>query len=72
MPSTNCPACEGRVYVDPSTEQGDIIICEDCDSQLELVGMDPIELDPAFDDDDAFIAFDNLDGDDMDDDDARV
>lgn len=72
MPSANCPVCEGRVYVDPNTEQGEIISCEDCDSNLELVGMDPIELDPAFDDDSPFVAFENFDGDDADEDDLRA
>ncbi|NNE98227.1 MAG: lysine biosynthesis protein LysW [Pyrinomonadaceae bacterium] len=45
MPSTTCPECEERIFVDANSEQGRIITCEDCDSNLELVGLDPVELD---------------------------
>lgn len=47
MPSAKCPKCKERVFVDASTDMGEIVECEECDSKLELVGMDPIELDPA-------------------------
>lgn len=50
MPSAICPECDERVYVDADTEQGDIISCEECDTELEVVGLDPIELDPFIDD----------------------
>lgn len=45
MPSTICPECQGRIFVGASSEQGSIFTCEDCDSNLELVGLDPVELD---------------------------
>lgn len=45
MPTTNCPVCNENVYVDAKMVQGDIVFCEDCNSDLELVGLDPIELD---------------------------
>jgi lysine biosynthesis protein LysW len=65
MPSTVCPLCKERVFVDASKEMGEIILCEDCDSKLELVGMDPIELDPASEDvdelEDGFNIYDNDD-----------
>ena len=47
MPSARCPVCEERVFVDASTEMGEIVICDECESDLELVGLDPFELDPA-------------------------
>ena len=34
-------------FVDASTDMGDTLVCDDCDSELELVGLDPFELDPA-------------------------
>lgn len=45
MPTTVCPECSEDVYVDADSEQGDIIACDECGAQLEVVGLDPIELD---------------------------
>lgn len=45
MPTTACPECEEKVYVDAEAEQGDVITCEECGTDLEVVGLDPIELD---------------------------
>ncbi len=45
MPTANCPECSEEVYVDADSEQGDIISCDECGSDLEIVGLDPIELD---------------------------
>lgn len=45
MPTTACPECSEDVYVDAESEQGDIISCDECGSDLEIVGLDPIELD---------------------------
>lgn len=45
MPSTACPECSEDVYVDADSEQGDIIACDECGTELEVVGLDPIELD---------------------------
>jgi len=55
VPATACPECEEKVFVDADSEQGDIVTCEECDAELEVVGLDPIELDihetkEAFDD----------------------
>ncbi len=45
MPTTACPECSEDVFVDAESEQGDIISCDECGSELEIVGLDPIELD---------------------------
>lgn len=45
MPTTACPECEEKVFVDAEAEQGDIIVCEECGADLEVVGLDPVELD---------------------------
>lgn len=45
MPATACPECEEKVFVDAESEQGDIVTCEECGSELEVVGLDPVELD---------------------------
>lgn len=45
MPTSICPECDEEVYVDADAEQGDEIRCDECGSRLEVVGLDPIELD---------------------------
>ena len=45
MPTAICPECESDVFVDADSEQGSIITCDECHTKLELVGLDPIELD---------------------------
>ena len=45
MPTTACPECSEDVYVDADSEQGDTVSCDECGTDLEIVGLDPIELD---------------------------
>jgi alpha-aminoadipate carrier protein LysW len=45
MPRGTCPECEADVQVDEDTDKGDIVECSDCGVMLEVVGLDPIELD---------------------------
>ena len=45
MPNTTCPECDEDVFVDAESEQGDIVTCDECGSRLEVVGLDPIEVD---------------------------
>lgn len=52
MPTTSCPECDEEVYVDAESEQGDIVSCDECGANLEVVGLDPIELDLSQDRDD--------------------
>jgi alpha-aminoadipate/glutamate carrier protein LysW len=47
MPRGSCPECEAEVQVDEDTDKGDVVECSDCGTQLEVVGLDPIELDVA-------------------------
>lgn len=51
MPTTACPECSEDVFVDADSEQGDVITCDECGTELEIVGLDPIELDIYSDDD---------------------
>lgn len=54
MPS--CPECENVLDVDvDELEEGDVIACEECGSEYEVVGVEPLELsrvDADIDDDD--------------------
>lgn len=56
MPKAVCPECDEEVFVDAECEQGDVVNCDECGSSLEVVGLDPVELDlyerSGFDDDD--------------------
>lgn len=45
MPTAICPDCSEEVYVDAECEQGDRVACDECGSRLEVVGLDPLELD---------------------------
>ena len=50
MPLAVCPQCEAEIHVDDDLDKGDSVRCEECDAKLEVVGLDPIELDLAVDD----------------------
>ena len=52
MPTGTCPECEADVHVDTDTDKGDTIVCEECATELEVVGLDPVELDIVEDEDD--------------------
>jgi alpha-aminoadipate/glutamate carrier protein LysW len=56
VPTGTCPECEADVHVDPDVDKGDTVDCEECAVQLEVVGLDPVELDiveeESYDDDD--------------------
>lgn len=74
MPEAICPECESDVFVDEDMERGDLVTCEECGTDLEVVAIDPPEIrlydaeaefDDDLDDDDDF----DDDDDDLDDDD---
>jgi lysine biosynthesis protein LysW len=50
VPLAVCPQCEAEIHVDDDLDKGDSVHCEECDAKLEVVGLDPIELDLAIDD----------------------
>jgi alpha-aminoadipate carrier protein LysW len=47
MPRGTCPECDSEVQVDEESDKGDVVDCPDCGTTLEVVGLDPIELDVA-------------------------
>lgn len=51
MPLAACPECQSEIHVDEDVDKGEIVNCEECDIKLEVVGLDPIELDLASEDD---------------------
>lgn len=43
MPS--CPECENELDIEvDEVEEGDIVACEECGTEFEVVGVDPLEL----------------------------
>ncbi len=50
MPVGTCPDCEAEVHVDLDADKGDAVTCEECGTGLEIVGLDPVELDIAEED----------------------
>ena len=52
MPTGTCPECDADVHVDTDADKGDSVSCDECGTELEIVGLDPVELDIVEDDGD--------------------
>ena len=44
MAMIKCPACKERFEPDDYIEEGDIITCQLCDEELEVVSTDPLKV----------------------------
>jgi hypothetical protein len=44
-----CPECEGEFRTGPTLKVGQRLICPNCDAELEVIHLIPLELDWAFD-----------------------
>jgi alpha-aminoadipate carrier protein LysW len=52
MPS--CPECENELDVElDEVEEGDVVACDECGTEYEVVGVEPLELTRVGDDLDA-------------------
>lgn len=41
----NCPECETELNIDlDEVDEGDVVACDECGSEYEVVGIDPLEL----------------------------
>ena len=41
----NCPECEPPLNFEPDeVEEGDIVACDECGTEFEVVGTEPLEL----------------------------
>jgi alpha-aminoadipate carrier protein LysW len=49
VPLATCPECEAEIHVDEDVDKGETLHCEECEAKLEVVGLDPIELDTVMD-----------------------
>ena len=61
MPIGTCPECSADVHVDIEADKGEVVSCDECGVDLEIVGLDPVELDIVEED------LDDIDDDDDDD-----
>lgn len=54
MPS--CPECENALDFElDEVDEGDVVVCDECGTEYEIVGVEPLELsrvDDEFDDED--------------------
>ncbi len=42
---TSCPECENDIDIDlDEVEEGDVVACDECGTEYEVVGVDPLEL----------------------------
>ena len=63
-----CPECDHPLDIDvDDVEQGDVITCDECGTEIEVVSSDPLELSPVeeqgYDDEGGEDASDDEDGD---------
>ena len=45
MPHAICPQCDEQIRFEETPDIGDIVRCPTCDTRLEVVDLNPIELD---------------------------
>ena len=42
---TSCPECENSLDIEmDEVEEGDVIVCDECGTEFEVVGVEPLEL----------------------------
>lgn len=61
MPYAVCPECDEDILIPGKVRLGQRLVCERCGAQLEVVDLDPIELDWAYEPAEEFDEEDLLD-----------
>ena len=51
MLTAECPECEGKITFPKQPDLGHRFNCQHCDADIEVVWLDPLSLDWAFDED---------------------
>lgn len=49
MTTTFCPDCDEEIRLGPTPKIGQRVTCPDCGAELEVIEVDPLELDWAYD-----------------------
>lgn len=52
MQTAECPQCGSDVSVGSQPKMGKLITCKECGTELEIVWLDPLELDWPLDEED--------------------
>ena len=52
MPNATCPECGGSIELKERPYIGDMVYCPECEEDFEVIGLNPIELDWPWDEDD--------------------
>ena len=52
MSHAYCPDCDGRISFNPTPKVGKRLTCPHCDAELEVIDLDPVELDWAYEESD--------------------
>lgn len=45
--TAGCPECEAEILLEANVLQGEIVVCPDCGVDLEVMNIDPIQLELA-------------------------
>jgi lysine biosynthesis protein LysW len=65
MISADCPACGAKVILGLKPRLGQRFLCKECKTEVEVVWLDPIELDWPYDDDEEYDEADDWDEEDL-------
>jgi DNA-directed RNA polymerase subunit RPC12/RpoP len=49
MARVYCPDCDERIIFNPHVKLGMRFNCSECDAELEVISVDPLEIDWAYD-----------------------
>lgn len=44
MVKGRCPECDAEIVLAEDTKSGEVLTCLDCQAQLEVIGLGPVEL----------------------------
>ncbi|MFP4395955.1 MAG: hypothetical protein ACLFTI_11885 [Anaerolineales bacterium] len=62
-----CPACDEAITIQGNPKVGQRLRCPSCDTEIEVIDVNPVELDWAYEDEDDF--YEDWDDEDSDEDD---
>ena len=49
MVKADCPACDAKVHLGVKPKMGQRVVCPSCDTEIEVVWLEPVELDWPYD-----------------------